>query len=691
MRHLRRQAFSRAALARRQLLGLLIVLSSCSYQPSRVAGMAGSPSFGAHGLDLTARDPTTPAGEDFWQHANGRWSDGTPVPADQDAVGISPQIQARIEDQLHALLEGAAIANTRRSATLTLLGDFYASWMDEAGIEARGLASAQPYLERIDAAATAADLLNLTVSPGFAAPLAIEVIDDPQDPTRRSVLVHQGSLEMSRDDYLNADESAVRLRAGLLTYATDLLEAAGLQNASSRARDVVSLETQIAEGQMTLAQTREGSRTGRPVDGMARLDKGLSITWPRLLTAAGVDPASSLRVADEPAIADLISVLRSSSLNVWKDYLKFRFLSEHADALPEAFAGARHRFHSTLISGIKERAPRWRSGVRLVNREFEDAVGEAYAKEHVSRRSQAAVREIFDDVREAFRAGIKRADWMDEFTRRGALAKVGTLKADIGGVGPSADYAQLRIDRRDLLGNLLRREEQRRREMAQSLRVTGSATGYPMRPQVFNGFYLASTNTIILNAALLQAPLFNEHADPAVNYGAIGQFIGHEMGHAFDDAGSRVDAWGREVNWWSEAARAAFELRTSTLRDQYAAFEVLPNVKVNGALTLSENIADLEGLQMALGAYRLYQSRHGQARNIEGLSGEQRFFLSNAQMRRTKYSEAALRWLAGAEIHAPVRFRVNGVVRNMDAWYRAFDVRAGAALYLPPEKRVRIF
>ncbi|MDR6624410.1 M13 family metallopeptidase [Caulobacter segnis] len=647
------------------------------------------PRFGAFGVDLTARDLTVRPGDDFWAYANGGWSARVAIAGDIDAVGVSPDLAREGEARVRRLLEdlarsGGKDTNGRR------VGDLYASWMDEAQLERRGLAPARPFLARIAKAKSRATLQALMANVDYAAPIALGVSAHPTEPTRNIVTVAQGSLGMPRDYFLNPDARYIAIRRDYAAYTARILAAGGFADPEAKAARIVALETRIAQAQSTPAQQRDESLSR--IMTLQTLQAELpQWKWSQLLDAAGLDGAVEAQVSDVPALRTLGVLIAEEPASSWRDYLAYRFLSEHAESLPSTFSVARFDFYSKSLSGVATPPPRWRRGVTLMNQIWMgDAVGQLYVSRHFPPEAEHQVRMIFDDVKEAFRARIERSPWMDGPTRTGALAKLATLTARIGSAGQVQDYSALRIDRADLLGNVLRLARFRREQARLSLAAT-NPPDYPVNPVSGNGYYYAAANSITLEAGLLRPPFFDPAADPAVNYGAIGVFIGHEMGHAFDDQGSRYDADGRVRDWWTASSRAAFDQRIAALKAQYGAYEVLPGLKVDGALTLGENIADLGGLEAAYAAYQRFQARTGPAPVLDGLTGEQRFFLAQAQTRRTKLRPDVARQLATIDTHAPSVLRANGVMRNNDAWYAAFGVGPTHRLYLSPTERVRIW
>ncbi|MBI1685588.1 M13 family metallopeptidase [Caulobacter hibisci] len=668
---------------------IALFVSALTPLMAHAASPPGAPQFGAFGVDLDARDAKVRPGDDFWAYANGGWSARTVIAGDVDAVGVAPTLAREGQERVRILLDTLA---TGEDATPSerRVGDLYASWMAQAEIDSRGLRTARPYLAKIAQARTHQALQLLMADVAYAAPIRFGVGADPTDPTSNLVTAAQGELGMPRDYFLNPDARYVAIRRDYAGYVERILQAGGIPEAGTKAAAICALETRLARSQSTPAEQREDART-RLMSPKALQAEIPQWDWPRMLKAAGLEGAPEVLVSDTSALTALGDLLTGEPTSLWKDYLAYRFLSEHAELLPRPFATARFDFYSRTLSGVTAPPPRWRRGVALMNQEWMgDAVGAAYVARYFPPDAERQVRMIFDDVKAAFQARIEQSTWMDAQTKAGALEKLATLKARIGSAGQVQDYSGLRVDRTDLLGNVLRLARFKRERERLSLATTNTPD-YPVTPVSSNGYYYAAANSITLEAGLLRPPFFDPSADPAVNYGAIGVFIGHEMGHAFDDQGSRYDASGRVRDWWSAASRAGFDQRIAALKAQYGAYDVLPGLKVDGALTLGENIADLGGLEAAYAAYQHYLARTGPAPILNGLTGDQRFFLAQAQTRRTKLREDVARQLAAIDTHAPSVLRTNAVMRNNDAWYDAFDVAPTDRLYLAPDQRVRIW
>jgi putative endopeptidase len=652
------------------------------------------------GLDLAAGDAQVKPGDDFWSHTNGGWARRTRIGASIDAAGVSVQMRENVSNNVRRIVEDMS----RRPAHGTAgrqIGALYASWMDVTGVEARGVAALRPYLARIDAADSYAAVQALFGQAGFASPLTVEPDVDPGNPRRHILTIGQGELGLPRDYYLNDGEQYARVRAAYRGYVRRLRRLAGLGGAETGADvdpgtdagadAIIALETALAKVHWSAAESRDQSRTTN-LETRAGLDaKYPGFDWARLLGTYALDPATPVLVQQDSAVMEIGGIAAATPLQVWKDYLAYRFVSGHAEFLPEAFAGARFELYGKTLSGLRSRPERWKRGVQLVETTLGDAVGRIYVERYYQPAASAQVRELVEDVRAAYRERIAASTWMDAPTRRAALVKLAALKARIGGPESYTDYASLAIDKDDLLGNVVRAAAFEQARAAARLRQSVDPSAWVMTPQTMNAYYDYHANAIFFPAAMLQAPFFDPRADAAVNYGTIGALIGHEMGHGFDDQGRQYGADGARANWWTPASAQAFERRAAALVAQYDAYQPLPDAHVSGKLTLGENIADLSGVEAAFGAYRKYQARHGKARVLAGLSGEQRFFLAFAQGRRNKVTDEALRQLLAIDSHAPPVFRVNGTLRNVDAWYRAFNVAPADAFYLPPAQRVRIW
>ena len=671
------------------LIGLSAALSGCMTTPG--VPPVG-PAYGAFGIDLAARDLTVAPADDFWSYANGGWAARTPFRPGVEALGVGVDLSRQADENVKRLLQELADGRAAGVSNAVLLGQFYASWMDEALVEARGLGPAKTWLERIGSVGGAGDVLLMLADPAMPGPLAFSVTPDPADPGRNLPAAGPGSLGMPADYFLLEGASYDRYRAAYLAYVTEMFTLAELAEPSVRASRAVALETAIAQAQ-TQTQTAGAADESSPSGVFELADLEASVPgydWPRMLDAAGLPTSGPVVIEDGRALAGLARVITTSDPGVSKDYLTLRFLSGNAPYLPRRFAGAHASFYLAVLGGGNAAPDRSRRGVNLAEDRLGDAVGSAYADRYLSADAVRQVKTIIEDVREAYGLAIEASTWMDDATKAGALEKVASLRAEIG--APEApDYSGLTLDRHDLFGNIQRITAFQRDRDRRSLAGRHDVAGWPIVRPGPQGNYFPQANSIRLQAALLQPPYFDPEADPAVNYGAIGAFIGHEIGHAFDAQGSAYDAQGRLRNWWSASSRDAFQRRVDALEAQYGRYDVAPGLPVNVERTSNENVADLAGLEAAYAAYRIYRNRNGAAPILEGLTGDQRFFLANAQMRRTLLQEDVARQLVSVGVHAPSRYRVNGVMRNIEGWYGAFGPAPSSDLYLPPQSRVHVW
>lgn len=656
------------------------------------AAAAGEPEIGNWGVDLDARDTAVRPGTDFNQYANGHWIANTEIPGDRPRYGSFDILRERAENQVHDILNDLAADPAQAGPIGRKVGDFYASFMEADAIEARGVAPLHPYLSRIAAVNDRAALLELFGTVGYASPVGVGVLPDPADPTRWIAAAGQGGLGMpNRDYYLEQGEEYDRFRAAYRDYIIQLHGLAGIDEGAARADRIIALETQIAQTQWEPARQRDMQQIINPMNREQLAELAPQFDWTNWLDGIGFGDVDIIIAAETTAITAAGELLDSVPLTTWKEYLTFHFISDNAPYLPAAFDQANFNFFTATLRDTPDQRDRWKRGVEFVNDNMGEAIGQIYVDRHYPAESQRQMTELIANLRAALQERIQRSDWMDDATRTAALAKLAAFEPRIGHPEEWIDYSALQIDRGDLLGNV-----QRARQFAFDLDLQRLPNPvdrglWGMNPQTVNAYYNPLLNQITFPAAILQPPFFDPNADPAVNYGAIGGVIGHEIGHGFDDQGRQFDDQGRFRDWWSEATATQFEERSGRLGAQYDAYEPIPGVNINGALTMGENIGDLGGLEMAYGAYRRYVAQHGEPPVIDGLTGDQRFFLSWAQVWRGLIRENALRERLLTDPHSPGEYRINGVVPNIDAWYAAFNVQPGDAMYIPPAERVKIW
>ena len=648
--------------------------------------------YGTFGIDLTARDPAVKPGDDFWTYANGAWAARTPIAADRTSAGVGVVLVDQAEAQVRQIMEDAARDPAAVGAGARQMGDLYASFLDTAAIERAGTAPLAPYFARIDAATDKAKLQVLFATPGFAAPVEIGQLPNPGDPTQYVAAASQGSLGMpGRDYYLLEGAKYDAYRTAYRAYVERMLTLAGLPDASARADRIVALETAMARVQWTPVQQRDLMKMFVPMTAAQRQALAPDFDWPLMLRTAGYERFPTVIMATSTALTELGKIYTATPVSTWQDWMKFRFVAASAPVLPQAFDQATFDFYGHTLADQQQQRARWKRAVATVNGVLGEEVGQVYIQRHYPATSEAKMAELIGDLRAAYHDRISAAAWMDAPTRAKALAKLAAFDPRIGHPVSYIDYTSLHIDRADPLGNALRAGEFQHNLDLSRLGKPVDRTLWEMTPQTVNAYYNPLANQITFPAAILQPPMFDPNADAAVNYGAIGAVIGHEMGHGFDDQGSQFGPTGKFENWWTPAARTAFTQRTVALSGQYDQYEAVPGLHVKGALTLGENIGDLGGIEAAYAAYQKYQAKHGRAPVIGGLTGDQRFFLAFAQAWRSKVSEGSARARALTDPHSPPYFRVNGIVRNVDAWYTAFNIKPGDKLYIAPADRVHIW
>jgi putative endopeptidase len=650
-----------------------------------------APRYGSFGVDMTRGKKDVKPGDDFWSYVNGSWGETVEFDADRSTAGFTVKLADDAENAVRAILDDMAKNPGQFGAKGKQVGDYYAAWMDEAGIEKRGTAPLKPYLARIAAVKDLAGLQVLFATNGYASPANLGIIPNLADPTRYTAIASQGGLGMAREYYLLEGEKYDAYRKAYRAYIEQIQTLAGIPDAAAKADAILALETSIAKVQWDPVQNRDITKLNHPAD-RAEMEKvAPEFDWELMLKTAGLSQVPIVIMANDTALAASGKIMVATPLQTWKDWMAFRFVSDNAQYLPKAFDDAKFGFYSATLNDVKQQRARWKRGVQQINNALGEAVGEIYIARHFPADSRAKMGELIEDLRGAFEERLRANSWMDEATRTEALAKLAAFDPRIGSPTKFIDYGSIKVDRADPLGNAVRANQFAWDLQLERLPKPVDRGLWGMKPQTVNASYSPLSNQLTFPAAFLQPPFFDPNADAAVNYGAIGGVIGHEMGHGFDDLGSRFDAVGKLRNWWSESASKAYKERTGALGAQYDQYEPIPGVKVNGKLTMGENIGDLGGIEMAYAAYQRYQAKHGKAPVINGMTGEQRFFLAYAQAYQTKRREGFLRQMILTDPHSPDQYRVNGIVRNVDAWYDAFGVKPGDKLYLPPEQRVRIW
>jgi endothelin-converting enzyme/putative endopeptidase len=662
----------------------------------RMAPVApGQARYGTAGIDLAARDLAVKPGDDFFHHANGSWLKAVQIPADRVAWSLWTVLGEDIEQQLKAIVDELAAAPGQGNSVGAQVGNFYRAWMDEAGIEQRGTAPLRPYLKRVADVRTRGDLVALFATSGYTAPVGLGITPDPSNPTRYVAGASQGGLGMpNRDYYLKAGAEYDRYRSAYRDFIIKLHRLANIPNAAAKADAILALETKIATAHWAPERLRDPVATYNPKNRQQLAEMAPQFDWVNYLEQRGLGDVETVIARTPSAITDIGKLVETVPLDTWKDYMAFHFIRSYAQFLPKAFDEAQFNFYGKTLSGQQQQRERWKRGIGLLNANMGEALGQIYVERHFPGESRRQMDDLIKNLRVAFAERLQKLEWMDDETRKEALAKLDAFEPRIGHPVKWIDYRTYGVDPNDPLGNAVRSGWFQRDLSLTRLPHPVDRALWGMNAQTINASYSSLLNQITFPAGILQAPFFDPGADPAVNYGAIGAVIGHEIGHGFDDQGRRYDGSGKLRDWWTATSAERFKERTDRLGAQYATYAPLenePNLKLNPKLTMGENIGDLGGLEMAYAAYRRHVAQHGEPPVIDGLTGDQRFFLAWAQVWRSKEREDATRAAVLTDPHSADEFRVNGVVRNMDAWYKAFNVQPGDKLYLPPEQRVSIW
>ncbi len=657
--------------------------------------LAADPPALTSGVDRASFDPSVRPQDDFFRSVNGGWLKRTEFPADKAYIGSFDVINEKIQGELRALVEAAATAP--KDADARRIGVLYASFMDEAAVEKAGLAPLADELAAIDKIASPSQLaaaMGHLSTLAIGLPIDVEIGQDARKAERYVPQISQGGLGLpDRDYFLVADDAKFKLaRQQYVVYMARLLQLARAPgDATSSAEAVLALETALARAQWTQVENRDPVKTYNRVDlaGLAPLAPG--VDWPAWLAATGIAGRSGDVIVAQPSyLAELAAQMSATPLPVWRAYLRVRLLNGYARYLGKEFVDARFAFVGATLSGTTENLPRWKRGIGLVEGSVGESLGKLYVDAYFPPDSKKRMEQLVANLLATYRESIDEIDWMGSATKKEAQAKLATFTPKIGYPKRWLDYGAIEMRPGDLVGNVRRARAFEFRRGLNKLGKPIDRDEWGLTPQTVNAYYNPLLNEIVFPASVLQPPLFDPDAADAGNYGAIGAIIGHEISHGFDDEGSQFDGTGNLRQWWTAEDRARFDAKTKILVAQYATFSPFAGYHVNGELTLGENIADNSGVEIAYKAYR--RSLGGKpAPVIDGKTGDERFFYGFAQAFRGKVRDAALLAQIKSDPHSPDEFRVNGVVRNHDAFYKTFGLKPGDGLYLPPDKRVSIW
>lgn len=649
--------------------------------------------LGSFGVDLTARNEAVKPGDDFFMYASGTWYDNYEMPADKTRYGAFSGLAERSEGDVKAIIEEIA-ARKDLNAEEKLVADFYNAYMDTETLNKLGVAPIKPLLSEINDIASTDDLAEMfgkSWLTGNKAPFGGGMWFNRLDPNKYEMSLGAGGLGLpDRSYYLEDAERFVKTRTAYVAHIADMLEFAGVENTAERAQAIVDLETKIAQGHWPREKRRNRDLTLNQIERADLSTAYPGFNWDLYFAQTGYK-VPQLNISQPEPIKAMIELINQEDIAVWKDYLTYHAISGNAGLLSEDVFNTNFAFFGKELNGQQEPRPRWKRAISQMSgtSSLGFAIGKIYVARYFPESSKQQMSELVENLRTALGERIDNLEWMGDETKVNARAKLAAFVPKIGYPDVWQSYEGLSITKNDLIGNVKNMRDFFHAESVEKELQKTDRNRWGMTPQRVNAYYNSSFNEIVFPAAILQPPFFDPNADPAVNYGGIGAVIGHEMGHGFDDQGSKSDENGVQRNWWTDADRAAFDKKADQLAAQYSKYEPIEGNFVNGRNSLGENIGDVGGLSMAYHAYKL--SLNGkEAPVIDGVTGDQRFFLAWAQVWKEKRTEQSMLNQLRSGTHAPGRFRAQAP-RNHDAWYKAFDVKPGDALYLPEDERVRIW
>ena len=655
------------------------------------------------GIDLSYIDHSVKPGDDFFSYANGAWVKTAQIPADRSATGPTQELEDLTAKRTADLIQNMAKTQPAAGTSNRKIADFYAAYMDEAGVEKRGLVPIKAELDQIDAIKTRDDLarvlgsqMRADVDPINATNFQTEnlfglfIAQGLEDPSHNIAYLMQGGLGMpSRDYYLSHDPEMAADRAKYLTYVGALLKLAGTTDADTQAAAIMALETKIAQAQESLVDSEDIHKANNMWTMADYAQKAPGMNWAAYFNAAGLGDQKQIDAWQPAATTAIAALVGSEPIDTWKQLLRYHAIDSAAPLLPKAFADLNFKFYSGTLEGVPAQPERWKRAVDATSSDLDYAVGRVYVQKYFPPEAKVEVQDMVKNLIATFNERLDTLAWMTPATRAKAKAKLATLRVGVGYPDTWRDYSALVVQAGDALGNHERAIEFRYRYQLSKLGKPVDRGEWWMTPQLVDAVNLPVQNALNFPAAVLQPPFFFPHGDAAVNYGATGATIGHEISHSFDNLGSEFNAQGKLENWWTPQDAAHFKATTQKLVEQYNHYEALPGLYVNGQQTLGENIADVAGLAVAYAAY--HRSLHGKpAPVIGGLTGDERFFLAYAQSWRVKIRDAELRQRLSTDVHAPDNIRAQAV-RNIDGWYAPFHVQPGQKLYLSPDNRVKIW
>lgn len=646
------------------------------------------------GIDLTAVDQNVRAQDDFFRHVNGAWLTQTAIPADKSSYGLFNVLYDDTQENLKTLIQESANTQAEKGSNTQKLGDMYNSYMNIDLANEKGITPLQPLLNKISSAANMQQLSKVfgeLYVLGVGGAFNFYTSPDAKDPDVVTMYLYQSGLTLpDRDYYIKEEEKFVNFRAAAEKYMADILSKAGHESGTDAATKIMALENDIAGKHLSRVESRDAEKNYNKQSAEQVNSLLGTFDWQAYAEASGVGNVEDMVVRNMPYFEEVAGIFAAHDLQTWKDYLTFKLVDSYASRLSQDMVDLHFAFRSTTLSGIPEQRPRWKRAVAATSSVLGEVLGQQYVERHFTPEAKAKMDALVQNLTKAYGDSIKQLEWMTDETKTAALEKLAAFTPKIGYPDKWRDYSELEIKADDLVGNYIRYQTFDHFEDTNKIGKPVDKADWGMTPQTINAYYHPVRNEIVFPAGILQAPFFDMNADDAVNYGAIGAVIGHEIGHGFDDQGSKYDGQGNLRSWWTDEDRAAFDVLGKKLVAQFNQFEAIEGQNVNGELTLGENIGDLAGVTIGYKAYQM--SLNGKdAQVIDGLTGNQRFFMGYAQVWRSKSREERMRALLLSDSHSPGEFRVNGIVGNVDAFYEAFDVKEGDAMYLKPEDRVKIW
>lgn len=665
------------------IFALLILVASCNKKQELTSG-----------ITKKNMDTLVNPGDDFEAFVNGTWVKNNKIPADKASYGAFDILLDQSQKDVKSIIEEASKGDFKDGSDQQKIGDYYASYINRKDRDAKGITPIQPKLKVIDAILTHSDLaayFGKANKTGVSIPFGISVTQDFKKPNEYTLMTWQGGLGLpEKEYYLTNDSKMADIRKKYVAHIESMLKLVGLPNPTESATKIMALETSLATFHMKKEDTRDASKLYNKYNISDLKTLMPDFDWTAMLKNAGIENQKTVIVSQVEYTKNLNNIIKNTSIETWKTYLKWSLVNNTANYLTTAIDNQNFEFFGKTLYGVEKQEEDWKRGVNAVNGSLGEIVGKVYVEKHFSPEAKERMITMVKNLLSAYSESIKKLDWMSDNTKKEALAKVDKFMIKIGYPDKWKDYSALKVSKNDLYGNAENATEFEYNRLIAKLGKPVDRTEWGLTPQTVNAYYNPSLNEIVFPAAILQPPFFNLNADDAVNYGGIGAVIGHEIGHGFDDQGSTFDGEGVMRNWWTASDLTAFKAKTKALVDQYSGFKVFPDLNLNGEFTLGENIGDLGGLSIAIKAYKM-SLKDKPAPKMDGYTGIQRVFLGWGQVWLEKSREEALRNQVASDPHSPAKFRVNGVVRNVPEFYEAFDIKPINKLYLAPDKRIKIW